>query len=189
MSVIFVSGPRVFWSTARDRPRMRRWWGIVALLASVGLIGGCAVSADSRLDEFQAEGEAISQQIVEAVPVEVIAEGSPRTESKGRLAPSMGQTPRTPAWWEVNTSVNIVNEPAASETAATAVGSALVDDGWVKAEERGSSDPVYKSDEYRRDGWYVAVGWIRSEPGTVESLRVLVVSPDTVRGDHEDVYS
>lgn len=187
MSVMSVSGPRVFWSWSRDR-LMRRWWGIVALLASVGLIGGCAVSAESRLDEFRAEGEAISHQIVESIPTEVIAEG-PDTDSRGQLAPSMGQTPQTPAWWQVDTFVDLVNEPAASETAATAVESALVDDGWVKAEERGSSDPVYKSDEYRRDGWYVAVGWVRSDPSTVESFSILVVSPDTVRGDHEDVYS
>lgn len=168
---------------------MRRWWGIVALLASVGLIGGCAVSADSRLDEFRAEGEAISQQVVESIPAAVIADEAPDSASAGRLAQSMGDTPQTPAWWEVKTSVVMLEEPAASETAATAIETALVDDGWKKAEESGSPDPVYKTDEYRRDGWYVRVAWVRSTPKTIESLRVLVVSPDTIRGDHDEIHS
>ena len=144
---------------------------------------------ESRLDEFQAEGESISQQIVEAVPETVVAEEDLRVDSGGQLAPSMGDGPQTPAWWQARTSVPVVNEPVASETAATAVGAMLIDEGWAKAEEPGSDNPVYKTDEYRRDGWYVQVGWIRSDPKTVESLRILIVSPQTVRGDHDDLSS
>lgn len=168
---------------------MRRWWGVVALLAATSLLGGCAVVGESRLDEFQAESESISQQIVEAVPAMVVAEEDLRVDSGGQLAPSMGDGPQTPAWWQVRTSVPVLNEPEASETAAIAVGAMLIDEGWAKAEESGSDNPVYKTDEYRRDGWYVQVGWIRSDPKTVESLRILIVSPQTVRGDHDELSS
>lgn len=168
---------------------MRRSLKFVALFAVVALLGGCAVPVESRLDDYRSEGEAISQQIVTSIPNALVAEVDPDVDSKGRLAQSSGDTPQTPAWWEVSTSVDLVEEPGTSEQAATAVADSLVADGWTKAEEKGSSDPVYQTDEYRRDGWYATISWVRSAPNIVEDLGVLVVSPDTVRGDHDDVSS
>ncbi len=167
---------------------MRRSVKFVALFAVAALLGGCAVSVESRLDDFRSEGEAIADQIVTSIPETLVAQGGSDLGSKGRLAPSSGNTPQTPAWWEVETTVDLVEEPTTSEQAAAAVGDALVSDGWTKA-EKGSSDPVYQTDEYRRDGWYVSVSWVRSQPDIVEDLGVLVVSPDTVRGDHDEISS
>lgn len=147
------------------------------------------MSVESRLDDFRSEGEAISQEIVESIPDALVAQADSDLDSTGRLAPSSGDTPQTPAWWEVSTTVDLVEEPTTSEQAATAVADALVADGWTKAQEKGSSDPVYQTDEYRRDGWYVSISWVLSAPDIVEDLGVLVVSPDTVRGDHDDISS
>ena len=164
---------------------------VIALLAGMLValvIGGCAVPGESRLDEFQAEGESISQQIAAAVPAELIADEA-SYDSRGQLAPSMGNTPQSPAWWQVGVSVALRDAPGTSETAATAIGAALIADGWEKAKEQGADNPIHKTDKYWRDGWYVEVGWVRSDPGMAESVSALVVSPDTVRGDHGDVSS
>ena len=160
---------------------------LIPLVCGVVILGGCASAPASRLDAFQQRAELITQEIAASIPEELV-EATPVIDSQGRLAQSSGDTPQTPAWWEVSASVDVVEAAGASESAATAVGDALVAAGWTAAGESGS-DPLFQTDGYRRDGWSVTISWVRSEPGIIEDLGILVVSPDTVRGDHDEIHS
>ena len=87
------------------------------------------MSVESRLDDFRSEGEAIAQELVAVIPYVLITQADSDVDSTGRLAQSSGDTPQTPAWWEVSTTVDLVEEPTTSEQAATALADALTAGG------------------------------------------------------------
>ncbi|WP_127818926.1 hypothetical protein [Microbacterium sp. CPCC 204701] len=142
---------------------------------------------ESRLDEFRSEAERLLADTVAVVPEELIAERA-FSESEPRFGPTEGApTPADPAWWQAREDLNLIAETDASARAFDAVSGHLSAEGWTQSRVREVDGWV--TDGFRQEldsgDWYIEVTWVPSAPGLAEILGVLVVSPQTVRGDHD----
>ena len=79
-------------------------------------------------------------------------------------------------------------QDAASE-AITAVTGSLAQEGWSSSRVRETDGGQTVTDGFRRDDWYLEISWSRSRPGAVERFDIFVISPNTVRGDHDGLTS
>lgn len=165
--------------------------GLAVALLCVLVLSGCA-PADSRLDEYRTTAQDIAARIVGLIPAELEPTSDAATQSRG-VAPLNGVTsktsPRDTARWEVRAFVRLADREGSAAAAIAAVTRALEDDGWASSRVRETGGGRTVTDGFRRDGWYVEIAWSRSEPGTAERFDIFVVSPDTVRGDHEELRS
>ncbi len=79
-------------------------------------------------------------------------------------------------------------QDAATE-AITAVTGSLAQEGWSSSRVRETDGGQTVTDGFRRDDWYLEISWSRSRPGAVERFDIFVISPNTVRGDHDGLTS
>lgn len=157
----------------------------VAVLALA--LGGCTMSAESRLDEFHAEADRILADAVAVVPEDLIAEDA-FLESEPRFGPVEGSpSPSQPAWWQSRAYYNLVAETDASARAFDAMATQLEADGWTRSRVREVDGWITDGFRTQLDSgdWYIEVTWVPTAPDLAEILRVLVVSPTTVRGDDD----
>jgi hypothetical protein len=173
---------------------VRRLTGMMIALVCVLILGGCAVppTPESRLDEYKAESETLAMSVVELIPVDLEPALDTELESRGQ-APQNGVTaekrPGDPAWWQARAYVSLVEWEGAAAEAIAAVTEAMKSDGWTVERVRETGEGRTITDGFRRDDWYVEIAWVKSEPGKVERFDISVVSPTTVRGDHEGISS
>jgi hypothetical protein len=172
----------------RARPRLLVGFALAVLCALV--LTGCI--AESRLDEFQADGDALALEIIELVPEELEATLDGELDSHG-VAPQNGVFPgkraNDSAYWSVRAYASLIARDGASAEAIVAVTEAMVADGWTACRVREVAQGLTVVDGFHRDGWYVEIAWVRSRPGHVERFDIWVVSPRTVRGDHDEISS
>jgi hypothetical protein len=97
--------------------------------------------------------------------------------------------PADSIWWNADRGFNLVDAPGASQQAAEAVRVILDDEGWQHERgidnENGSGAVV---DEFRLDGWYVELAWVKTTEGRAETLSIGVTSPATTRGTDPPKY-
>lgn len=169
----------------------RRLWAAVALL-SVLMLGGCSVAVDSRIDEYQKTAEDLVTHVVQLIPSDLQPVQDAATDSRG-VAPQNGVTaqkrPQDTARWEVRTYLALANRQDAASEAITAVTGSLAQEGWSSSRVRETDGGQTVTDGFRRDDWYLEISWSRSRPGAVERFDIFVVSPNTVRGDHDGLTS
>lgn len=79
-------------------------------------------------------------------------------------------------------------QDAASE-AITAVTGSLAQEGWSSSRVRETDGGQTVTDGFGRDDWYLEISWSQSRPGAVERFDIFVISPNTVRGDHDGLTS
>ena len=164
---------------------MRRIVAVLAVVALALTLGGCSMPEESRLDEFHAETDRLLADTVAIVPEELIADRA-FSESEPRFGPTEGApAPGDPAWWQAREDLNLIAETDASARAFDAVSGYLSADGWSQSRVREVDGWVTDGFRKKLDGgdWYIEVTWVPSAPGLAEILGVLVVSPQTVRGD------
>jgi hypothetical protein len=140
---------------------------------------------ESRLDDFRAEADRLLADTVANVPEDLISERA-FSESEPRFGPTEGAAaPGDPAWWQAREDLNLIAETDASAHAFDAVSGYLSQEGWSQARVREVDGWVTEGFRKELDsgGWYIEVTWVPSAPGLAEILGVLVVSPQTVRGD------
>lgn len=166
---------------------VRRTLGFkLALVLSLAL-GGCAVTPESRLDDYRAEAETLVDELLTAIPPALV-DGDPVINSSERVGDTASSKPQPgdPMWWNVAADQQLATVTDASKTAADALSAALEADGWTKrrARELDSGETVY--DGFRRgtgdEEWYVEIMWVRALEGKRELIGIQVVSPTTVRG-------
>ena len=171
---------------------MRRLTGTTIALVCALILGGCAVAPESRLDEYKKDGEALAMSVVDFIPTELEPKLDTELDSRGQV-PQNGVTtekrPSDPAWWQVQAYVSLVEREGASAQAIAAVTEAMEAEGWTVERVRETGEGRTITDGFRRDDWYVEIAWVRSESGNVERFDISVVSPTTVRGDHDDISS
>ena len=176
---------------------MKKTARAVALMAGalVALtLGGCTMTTevDSRVDEYRAEAEALADEVVALIPADLAPPSAPDVESRGRMVQnpvSADPSPEDSVWWQVDVYVEPVQRPAASEDAATAIAAGLRDDGWEHTDARKTDEGRRTADAWSKDDWYVEVTWVRSEEGKYETVEIAVLSPRTMRGDHDEIHS
>lgn len=172
---------------------MRRLWGATALLAVALLLGGCAVSvAASKVDEYHADAEELATEVVGLIPVGFDPQTPPDLQSYGRTLQkpmSSEQSPNDSVWWQVEAYVELAPRPGSSEASAQVLLDALVDEGWDHKRARETAQGRVITEGFHRDGWYLEVVWVTKDSGLAETIEVLVVSPNTTRGDHDEIYS
>jgi hypothetical protein len=152
--------------------------GVVAVTMVLSL-GGCV--AESRIDEYQAEAEALAERLGAEVPEELIMGDAIVTSSIGSASPMASSS----VWWDVDRGYNLVDEPGASERAAAAVMAVLDDEGWRRRRENDNASGLGRIvDAFWKDGWYVTVSWLKTREGRAETVDIWVTSPTTSRGDH-----
>lgn len=168
---------------------LRRPLAAATLALALALaLGGCAMTPESRLDDYRAEAETLTADLLAAIPPALV-DGEPVVESSERVGETASTTPQPadPMWWNVTADQQLTAVADASESAAAAVSAALEGDGWTKrrAREADGGETVY--DAFRRgagdEEWYVEVMRVRAAKGERGLVRVLVASPVTVRGD------
>lgn len=148
----------------------------VAVVVVLGL-GGCV--AESRIDEYQAAAEALSERLGAEVPDEVIV-GDVFVDSSIGYGIATG-----PVWADVYRDYNLVDEAGVSERAAAAVMAVLEDEGWRRTRENDNASGLGQIvDAFRKDGWYVAVSWATTREGRAETISIAVTSPATARDDY-----
>lgn len=169
---------------------MLRRFALTAVLVALTItLGGCTMTAESRLDEYHTEADLILAETVELIPAELVdnvgfAESEPRFgATEGTPAPS------DPAWWQAYEGINLVATADASADAAEAIANGLGSDGWRDGRVRETEDGARIADGYRKEidgaNWYIEVTWVTTRAGKAEVIEVLVVSPQTVRGDND----
>jgi hypothetical protein len=139
----------------------------------------------SRLDDFHAEADSLLADTVANVPDDLIAQRA-FSESEPRFGPTEGAAaPGDPAWWQAREDLNLIAEADASARAFDAVSGYLSQEGWSQSRVREVDGWVTEGfrKELESGDWYIEVTWVPSAPGLAEILGVLVVSPQTVRGD------
>ncbi len=151
--------------------------GVVAVTMVLSL-GGCV--AGSRIDEYQAEAEALSERLGAEVPDELIVD-EPIVDSTIGYAVATG-----PVWSHVSRHFVLVDGPGASERAAEAVAAVLEDEGWSYRRVRETDGGSWIYDGYWRDKWYVELRWVDSsaQEGVAETISIAVTSPATSRDDY-----
>ena len=173
---------------------MRKLTGMMVALCCALILGGCAVAPtpESRLDEYKSESEALAMKVVELIPAELEPTLDTELESRGQ-APQNGVTsekrPSDPAWWQTQAYVSLAAREGAAAEAIAAVTEAMEAEGWTVERVRETGDGRTVTDGFRRDDWYVEIAWVKSAPGKVERFDISVVSPTTVRGDHDEISS
>ncbi|GAA5033874.1 hypothetical protein ACFQRL_15320 [Microbacterium fluvii] len=159
---------------------------VAALLALT--LGGCTMQTDSKLDDFRVEAERLTDDLTAQIAADAIDE-IVGTESQARYGDtnSAEQKPTDPAWWQVYRTINLVSEPDASATAASAISDHLAADGWTEERVRETEEGRRIADGFRKDTddgqWYIEVTWVTTAPEMAETIELTVVSPETVRGD------
>ncbi|WP_149084395.1 MULTISPECIES: hypothetical protein [Microbacterium] len=176
---------------------MNRTARAIALMAGVLValtLGGCTTMTtdDSRIDEYQTEAEALADEMVALIPADLAPATEPDVESRGRMVQnpvSADPSPDDSVWWQVDVYVEPVQRAAASEDAASAIAAGLLADGWEHTDARETGEGRRTADAYTKDDWYVEVTWVRSEEGKFETVELSVLSPQTTRGDHDEIRS
>lgn len=157
---------------------------VTVAVAMVLSLGGCV--AESLNEEFRAEAEALSERLGAEVPAELIV-GDVVADSTMGYGSASG--PADSIWWNADRGFNLVDAPGASQQAAEAVRVILDDEGWQHERgidnENGSGAVV---DEFRLDGWYVELAWVKTTEGRAETLSIGVTSPATTRGTDPPKY-
>lgn len=170
---------------------MRRLTAAIGILGVVFALSSCA-STDSRLDEYQAEAEGLADELMALVPADLAPTTPADVESSGRMLQnpvSADPSPQDSVWWQVDAYIEPIQRPAASEDAAKAIASGLLDDGWEQTKARETAEGRRTADAYAKDDWYIEVTWVRSEEGKFETVEISVLSPRTTRGDHDEIHS
>lgn len=152
------------------------------------VLGGCAMQAESRLDEFLTQSEALALETAQIAPQDtagtIVEEGA---EARIGDTSSAERKPSDPAWAQARARVDYGVVPGASEAAIGDISASLTADGWTEARVREVDGQV--TEGFRKtidgDGWYIEVVWVRTAPELNESVKILVVSPPTTRGDTE----
>lgn len=167
--------------------RTHRFVAIAALALATITLGGCMSMEESRLDEFRDRSEQLMDELLDTIPADLAPETG-LIDSAVRIGDTQSaeDKPSDPAWWQTSTAVNFANVTDASVTAAAVLAEHLTSDGWSQEHVRTSSDGESTADGFRHDGWYVEVTRYETVAGKAELLQLLIVSPDTVRGDHAD---
>lgn len=165
---------------------MRRIVAAVAVALFALALGGCSMTPESRLDEYQTEADRLLSETVALIPADLDPE-SGFSESEPRYAPAEGAASASdPAWWQARESLNLAAETDASADAAAAIAAGLTGDGWSESKVRETEGGARITDGYRKDldggEWYIEVTWVQTRPEMAEVVEVLVVSPQTVRG-------
>ncbi|MDE0545174.1 hypothetical protein [Microbacterium sp. C7(2022)] len=148
------------------------------------------MQSESKLDEYHAEADRIVAETVALIPPELIDNvGFSESEPRSGAAILGTDDPNDPAWWQAREDLNLVSETDASADAAAAIASGLNADGWRESRVRMTQEGARIADGFRKDldgeGWYIEVTWVMTRPDKAEVIEVLVVSPQTVRGDHD----
>lgn len=167
---------------------MRRLVALAAVALLALALGGCSMTSESRLDDYRTEADRLLRETVALIPEELAAE-SGFSESEPRFGPTEGPAAASdPAWWQARDTLNLAARTDAAADAAAAISAALTDDGWTASRVRETDGGARIADGFRKDlegaQWYIEVTWVTSRPGKAEVVEVLVVSPQTVRGDH-----
>ncbi|MGX1703233.1 hypothetical protein [Microbacterium sp. NPDC055357] len=166
---------------------MRRLIAVLATAALALTLGGCSMTTTSRLDEYAAATDALMADTVAVIPTDLVdevgfSESEPRYES-----PLGAGSAEDAAWWQALESIVLVSQSDASADAAAAITEHLVTDGWTTSRVRETDGGRRIADGFRReiDGgdWYIELTWVMTAPDKAEVVEVLVVSPQTVRGD------
>ncbi len=166
---------------------------MIALVCAM-ILGGCAVTPtpESRLDEYKKESESIAMSVVGLIPADLEPTLDTELDSRGQAPQNGASTEKRPddeAWWQTQAFVSLVEREGAAAEAIVAVTEAMKSDGWKVERVRETGEGRTVTEGFRRDDWYVEIAWVRSEPGKVERFDISVVSPTTVRGDHDDISS
>jgi hypothetical protein len=145
-------------------------------MAMVLGLGGCV--AESRIDEYQAEAEALSERLGAEVPDELIV-GDVFVNSSIGYGIATG-----PVWAHVYRDYNLVDEAGASERAAAAMAAVLEDEGWRHGRMREADGVIY--DGYGRDKWNVEIQWTdpNADVSLAERISIAVTSPATARDEY-----
>jgi hypothetical protein len=159
----------------------------LAILMVALFLGGCAVQPESRLDEFLEQSAALARETAEAAA----AVDTPGTIEEEEPEARIGDTssaedkPSDPAWAQARAYVAYGEVPGASETAMTGVAEQLTADGWAQSRVREVDGQITEGFRREIDGdrWYIEIQWVEAGSVPNESIRVLVVSPSTTRGD------
>lgn len=147
-----------------------------------------ATPQHSRLDEYRDQAEKLSDELISEIPAALVGTTG-ALNSRMTLSADISEHGGTdaPAWWSVDRSVSPAPAADAAKDAAAAMAAHLVSDGW--SEKNVRSDGERTVDGYRKDGWYTEIAWYATVPGKAEALDIAIVSPQTVRGDHDDLRS
>lgn len=141
------------------------------VLLLISTLAGCV--AESRIDEYRAEAEALSKRLGAQVRDELIV-GDAFVDSYLGYGVASG-----PVWWHVYRDYNLVDEDGASEHAATSVAAVLMDEGWSHRRVRETDEGSLIYDGYRRDEWYVELQWVVADSDMAEAISIAVTSPTT----------
>ena len=150
------------------------------------------MTTESRLDEYQVKAEELAADIVGMIPADLAPTTPPDVESRGRMLQnpvSAESSAQDSVWWQVDTYVEPVQRDGSSEDAARAIAAELLADGWEHTDARETSEGRRTADAYGKEDWYVEVTWVRSEEGKYETIEIGVLSPQTTRGDHDEIHS
>lgn len=148
------------------------------------------MTPESRLDQYHAEADRLLAETVAMIPEDLAPEPG-FSESEPRYAESEGAASASdPAWWQARESLNLASQTDASADAAASIAAGLTADDWRESRVRETEGGVRITDGYRKDlddaEWYIEVTWVQTRPDMAEVVEVLVVSPQTVRGDDPD---
>lgn len=158
----------------------------IAMAVIALVLGGCAMQPESRLDEFLTQSEALALETAELAPQDppgtIVEEGA---EARTGDTSSAEDKPSDPAWAQARARVDYGVVSGVSEVAVGAISDSLTADGWTGSRVREIDGQVTEGFRKTIDGggWYVEVVWVRAAPELNESVKILVVSPDTTRGD------
>lgn len=171
---------------------MRRFVAMLAAAMLVLTVGGCSMTTESRLDEYKAEGEALAGRMTEMIPADLAPVMPHELDSRGRMLQnpvSADPSPNDSAWWQVDAYVELVQEPGASEQAGEAIVAAMADDGWAHSQISQRSNESYVTQRLRKGEWTVEVSWSLPASEMFQTVSFVVRSPDTTRGDHDEIHS
>ncbi|HOA85969.1 MAG TPA: hypothetical protein PKH61_01030 [Microbacteriaceae bacterium] len=146
------------------------------LLASLITLGGCAMTEDSKIEQYQREAQTIAGELVAVVPgnTEVL----PWDSSLG----TGGGTPDAEVWWQVSQAMNTAEGMIdGASRAGEAIAERLRTDGWdgAQLDRSDATRAVYgfNRDDEAGDGWYVELRYRLGENG--RGVDFIVVSPTT----------
>lgn len=169
------------------KPRGARVIVAATIAATMLVLGGCAVgTTDSKLPIYEEAAEALAEQIVDFIPVELapspalpraeVRDGGPGTDA-----------PTDAVWWQFEQSVELAAVSGASVDAAEAIAKGLIADGWDMRHVRDTEQGMRVAEGFRKsiddDGWYIEITHVRYADPIGQRVEVIIVSPATVRGD------
>ena len=161
---------------------------LAVLTVAALILGGCAMTPPSELNEYKAKAEQLQQELREQIP-DGITDGEPHVDSDAGYGDvsGAGKTADAPAWWRIRDSRNLIGDVGTSQAAAEALDEYLVANGWIRGESEDGGNGVMQDSYHRAEddpdnGWTIDVQYVIADSDMAETLALFITSPITVRG-------